>query len=169
MESVIKNKNALSMGADLIWNERQEHFHKHNRSIDDDIKNNINAELVYAAAVLLLAPYVGDDFIHDFYPYKWDKKFLEHVLQNKNRTEQLSVAGALVAAEIDRIQFYKEYYDELHPAQENNVPQNAQINNIPVNQTEQEQAHSLWQDQEASRWSNAPPAYVQWSTGNDPI
>lgn len=88
-------------GIELIAQERQEQIVKHgfdNRH--DSNEYHTNGQLRYAAAHLL----VGGEGL-DFYPKDWDKKY-KRKFEAKKLIERLKVAGALIAAEIDRLQAY---------------------------------------------------------------
>lgn len=84
----------VKTGLELIAEERQEQIKKHGRSIEEDVKYNANQELRYGAIFLLT---------NRGYPKSWDKKWKEKFLK-KSYLEQLVIAGALLAAEIDRLQ-----------------------------------------------------------------
>jgi hypothetical protein len=84
-------------GIDLIAIERKEQFEKHNQTIENDIIYN-NCYQLSKAAVLLISS-------HDINkrPDGWNKEIWEKMF-NKSYKERLIIAGALIAAEIDRIQ-----------------------------------------------------------------
>jgi hypothetical protein len=91
-------------GIELIAIERQEQIEKHNRSIADDIKYNNDEQLSFGAALLCCKN------PEDFYdpnsnvgkPYGWDQKvWIKMVI--KTYKQRLIIAGALIAAEIDRL------------------------------------------------------------------
>jgi len=87
-------------GIELITAERQEQIEKHGYSLEHDREHD-RAQLV-AFAISILT----ESALH--LPYDWDKKYLYKILL-KDRSEQLTIAGALIAAEIDRINFIKEF------------------------------------------------------------
>ena len=85
-------------GIELITKEREEQLFKHKWNNDSIYTNN---ELIYAAM-----QYLGGGDI-DCWPETWDKKW--HKPNRKydytpSRIDELKIAGALIAAEIDRIQ-----------------------------------------------------------------
>lgn len=84
----------MKTGAELIANERQEQIIKHDRSVERDIKENPNKELIQGAIALL-------DEVSEF-PEHWDKTIVKR-MENKDYKDRLIIAGALIAAEIDRI------------------------------------------------------------------
>lgn len=82
-------------GIELIAREREEQLLKHGRNLEHDIKNNKNEELREGAVMLLL---------HDLReaPTSWDDELCQKMVV-KPYVERLKIAGALLAAEIDRI------------------------------------------------------------------
>lgn len=82
------------LGSSLIAKERSEQIHKHGRTIENDITFNSNGELIDGAITILL---------HNtaYYPKTWSEEFRIKML-NSSTLKQLVVAGALIAAEIDR-------------------------------------------------------------------
>lgn len=84
-------------GIELIAKERQEQIEKHNRRVIDDIAQNSDGELILVATILLKI--VGGLP----WPTKWDKEICNKMYQ-KSHKERMIIAGALIAAEIDRIQ-----------------------------------------------------------------
>ena len=92
-------------GIDLIAQERQEQISKHGRTVERDVKENWQNELSFAAALLscpnpTLMGY--DPNMEGGRPEKWDKK-LWHKMMSKPYKQRLIIAGALLAAEIDRL------------------------------------------------------------------
>lgn len=86
----------MKNGIDLIKEERIEQIEKHGYNPDYDNKHHSDGELLRFAIYLIQSN-------NDNFP----KGFTEdHVLQFflKSRIKQLTVAGALIAAEIDRLQ-----------------------------------------------------------------
>lgn len=83
-------------GVDLISIERSEQTLKHNYDADHDDSINSEGQLEKVAMYLLS----GND---KYFPSNWGNdtqlKFFK-----KDRIEQLKIAGALIAAEIDRLQ-----------------------------------------------------------------
>lgn len=108
----------MKTGIQLITKERKEQIEKHGVTILADVINN-NGEferdgeafkqpqLAEGARLLL---YHDDDLVRSFLdadifiPHEWDKERWIKML-NKPYRERLIIAGALIAAEIDRIQY----------------------------------------------------------------
>jgi len=88
----------MKTGIELITEERIEQVEKHKRTITKDILNNPNGELM-AAARLLLYP----DATASQAPNNWDK-IIWNRMRNKTVRQRLIIAGALIAAELDRLQ-----------------------------------------------------------------
>ena len=84
----------MESGIGLIANERQEQITKHRQSILDDINENLNGELLDGAISLLVSSKAK--------PLKWDEERWQH-MRNKSYKERLIIAGALLAAELDKI------------------------------------------------------------------
>lgn len=94
----------METGIELIANERHEQIHKHGRSVSHDREVNTKGELVSAACMLLrtrgqlsVYPLLAGTALKN-----WDKKILKR-MDRKPYLERLVIAGALIAAEIDRI------------------------------------------------------------------
>jgi hypothetical protein len=82
-----------SFGAELIRKERAEQISKHGYTVEQDAVNNANQDLIFAA----------DAIMHrygDGWPAHWDKETYNHIME-KPRSEQLAIAGAFIAAQID--------------------------------------------------------------------
>lgn len=93
-------------GIELIAKERKEQIEKHGRTVALDIKINNDFELCHAANGLLFSE--GEispmDIIMEFGKLKdWDRGIIQKMVQ-KSYKERLVIAGALIAAEIDRLQ-----------------------------------------------------------------
>lgn len=87
-------------GIELIAKERQEQIEKHNRSIESDVENNADCELAAVATALAYPYHYADD--SDNYPENWDKDLIKRMV-SKPYKERLIIAGALLVAEIDRL------------------------------------------------------------------
>lgn len=89
-----------------IADERREQLEKHGRTIELDFKNNRNFELTYAAQLLIKWPGIMPKGIFEKLapPKGWDEKVFLHMMQ-KTYKDRLVIAGALLAAEIDRLQY----------------------------------------------------------------
>lgn len=92
-------------GIDLIGKEREEQKNKHQRSVAMDVKNNSNRELSYAASSLV-NPDLADDWsseaIAKIFPKAWDEEIV-YKMMNRSYKERVIIAGAMLAAELDRI------------------------------------------------------------------
>jgi hypothetical protein len=93
-------------GIELIAKERQEQLEKHDISVKNDAQFNslmqFNGITPIPIAVIGL---LDDSFQH--VPAHWDKKRLDK-MRNKPYKERLIIAGAFLAAEIDRVQYLEE-------------------------------------------------------------
>lgn len=89
----------MKTGIELIAEERREQPTKHGRTIKYDVENNKRQQLTDAATRLInggCMPHPKD--------WSWD---IWYKMISKARKERLIIAGALIAAEIDRIQYSK--------------------------------------------------------------
>lgn len=82
-------------GDELIAEERMEQVTKHGKSIIDDMRLWKDGELVQSA----LAVVAG---VLDMMPSIWDRGTCERMIA-KTYSQRLVIAGALIAAEIDRV------------------------------------------------------------------
>lgn len=89
-------------GIELIAAERQEQFEKHGRTIMKDALENSQRQLVTGAIRLIDTNQSSPNPPHPWDHAIWDKMI------NKPYVERLAIAGALIAAEIDRIQLTEE-------------------------------------------------------------
>lgn len=93
----------MPTGIELMAAERKEHFTKHGRSIEDDVEYNQGLQLAEAASQL------ADPYFHfndHFVPNGWTQDLWDKMC-NKFYEERLIIAGALIAAELDRLQWIK--------------------------------------------------------------
>lgn len=95
-------------GIELIAQEREEQITKHGRTVQNDVKYNNEYQLIDAANTLsmnipedILQSYLG---YHESYPPTGWKSDLWSKMLRKPYKERLVIAGALIAAEIDRIE-----------------------------------------------------------------
>ncbi len=95
VETFLKTKPMT--GVELIAQERLEQKVKHGRSVKFDVENNPDEELRFAAIGILL----GDSSL---IPEEWDPTIYNKILR-KPYKERLIIAGALIAAEIDRLNY----------------------------------------------------------------
>lgn len=95
----------MKTGIELIAIERKEQIEKHGRTVEQDVKNNINGELSFAAALLCCPdpPSMGCTAVNNYScPAKWDIAIWTKIIK-KPYKERLIIAGAFIAAELDRI------------------------------------------------------------------
>jgi hypothetical protein len=96
-------------GIELIAQERKEQIEMHNISILDDVSYNSDMQLSFAAAILT-CPYPEQYALKEnnyACPEGWDLKRWNK-MRKKIYKERLIIAGALLAAEIDRLQYLPE-------------------------------------------------------------
>ena len=93
-------------GIELIAQERKEQIEKHGYSVETDVEYYQRKELHRAAVYAL----TYDD---NWYPESWGLNFKSKMEEKRNNLilgtkefeiERLKIAGALIAAEIDRLQ-----------------------------------------------------------------
>ncbi|HLO59038.1 MAG TPA: hypothetical protein VK172_14825 [Lentimicrobium sp.] len=89
-------------GAVLIADERYEQINKHEFSIEMDLEFNSNRQLLIAADELITGAASPRNF-----PKDWDEDIVEHMI-GKSHLDRLITAGALIAAEIDRLMAKKQ-------------------------------------------------------------
>ena len=92
-------KPKIMTGVELIAQERLEQKVKHGRSVKFDAEQNGNLELA-EAAVALITQNVS------VMPEDWDQTICNYMLR-KSYKDRLVIAGALIAAELDRLNFKK--------------------------------------------------------------
>lgn len=88
-------------GIELIAKERQEQFEKHGRTVDRDVLENGNYQLTIGAHKLLTSP-GRKNSNYQSPPLGWDLEIWEK-MRTKPYKERLIIAGALIAAELDRL------------------------------------------------------------------
>jgi len=93
----------MKTGIELIAEERQEQIEKHGRSVEQDVKNNKALQLSAAASVLIHHDIRTPRKRLAIMPTSWDDDICFKMCK-KEYKERLIIAGALIAAEIDRIQ-----------------------------------------------------------------
>lgn len=89
----------MKTGIHLIAEERQEQIEKHKRSINADAIHNSSEQLKEGAIKLLDDP---QDYRIASRPINWNKPQWDYMC-SKPYKERLIIAGALIAAEIDRV------------------------------------------------------------------
>jgi len=94
----------MKTGIELIAEERREQIEKHRCSVNYDISNNDQDQLAIAASVL--TEFKDNEYClvtaEDTCPDGWDLKVWDH-MWDKPYIKRLIIAGALIAAEIDRL------------------------------------------------------------------
>ena len=85
-------------GIELITEEREEQILKHGFKVENDADYS-NNELV-KASFFAINPEQFE------WPFYWREDYRSKILR-KTRIQRLTVAGALIAAEIDRLQYYE--------------------------------------------------------------
>jgi hypothetical protein len=95
----------MKTGIELIAAERQEQIEKHGRTIESDVKYNKDTQLSFGAAILTCPNPEQYQKAENNYacPEGWDLKIWDK-MRIKSYKDRLIIAGALIAAEIDRIQ-----------------------------------------------------------------
>lgn len=86
-------------GIELIAAERQRQIDVEGWTLEHDQQHDSN-ELLFAAEVYLMNPFMAPESVEKLWPF--DRKWLK--LTPKDRVRELTKAGAIIAAEIDRIQ-----------------------------------------------------------------
>lgn len=86
----------MKTGIELIAIERKEQIEKHGRTIENDVVENEDGQLKYGAVALLTS--LDEDF-----PAEWNYATCKKMMA-KPELEKLIIAGAFIAAEIDRLQ-----------------------------------------------------------------
>lgn len=91
-------------GIDQIIIERNEQLTTHKRTVAQDKANNTEHQLTDAATQLIVnfPPEFQEVYEAQTPPIGWDTEIWKHML-SKPYKERLVIAGALIAAEIDRI------------------------------------------------------------------
>lgn len=87
------------IGIELIAKERKEQIEKHNRRLESDVIHN-DKEQLRQAAMSLLVPEISKRIL--LCPGNWNKNQWFKMC-SKSYEERLIISGALIAAEIDRI------------------------------------------------------------------
>lgn len=95
----------MKTGLELIAEERREQIEKHGRTVEQDVKLNNHYQLSEAAGLLTVTDFGADLAVspEECCPVEWDESIWVR-MANKSYKERLIIAGALIAAEIDRLQ-----------------------------------------------------------------
>lgn len=98
----------MKTGIELITDERNEQINKHGRTVHQDRLHNSELPYALAKAASSLTIYPMTPVVVEFgRPENWRRDIWDKMCQKKYK-ERLIIAGALIAAEIDRIQTYEE-------------------------------------------------------------
>ena len=97
-----KSKKIMKTGIELIAQERQEQIEKHGRTVESDIEINKAWQLSTAASVLANQFFKSPRQKLNLMPDNWDDEICLKMC-NKPYKERLIIAGALISAELDRI------------------------------------------------------------------
>ncbi len=103
----------MKNGIELIAAERQEQIEKHSRIIEDDVRYNSHYQLSIGAELLLqILNDVEFEDLENFDeislpPHGWKKKTWDKMCR-KPYKDRLIIAGALIAAEIDRLNYLEQ-------------------------------------------------------------
>jgi len=97
----------MKSGIELIAQERKEQIEKHGRTVELDAIHNHSDQLITGVKALINIDF-PDDIIEGRsigeFPFDWDTGICVK-MANKPLIERLTIAGAFLAAEIDRLKF----------------------------------------------------------------
>ena len=91
----------MKTGIELITEERREQIEKHGRTTETDYNENYEGQLPFAASCLAFEEIEDWDARHEG-PINWELKSWQK-LHDKSHKKRLIIAGALIAAELDRL------------------------------------------------------------------
>ena len=89
----------METGINLIKKEREEQIIKQGRTTELDIEYNSNCQLAFAAERLGVPEL---DMLNYIAPVNWDEQIWDKMI-SKPYKQRLIIAGALIAAELDRL------------------------------------------------------------------
>lgn len=94
----------MKTGIELIATERSEQIEKHGYHLTHDVKHHDGGELIIAAEAII-DHITSDSEIDEIgsFPASWEDAYCFKILR-KSKIDKLVIAGALIAAEIDRLQ-----------------------------------------------------------------
>lgn len=114
-------------GVQLIAHERREQIIKHKRTVANDVATNKAGALVAAAArlTMMVWGYKNNDDLLPSWPKHWDKVICAK-MDAKTDFEKMIIAGAFIAADLDRRQAagcgpgkeYDEFTEAVRPVME---------------------------------------------------
>lgn len=87
----------MKTGIQLATQERTEMIEKHGRTVERDVEENPNGELLDGALAILN----GD---REQFPPHWNENICDKIMNKKEWVDKLAIAAAFIMAEIDRIQ-----------------------------------------------------------------
>ena len=90
----------METGIELIKKEREEQILKHGRTTEKDIRQNCSYQLAIGASKLLAYP--AECHNYQLPPNGWDVDIYKKMRDSPYR-KRLIIAGALIAAELDRL------------------------------------------------------------------
>lgn len=96
-------------GIELIAQEREEQLTKHGHAIEHDVLINDERQLGVAASYLSYPDQSQMD--EDYIPNHWDPEIWKKMM-DKPYEERLIIAGALIAAELDRLLYFENHDTE---------------------------------------------------------
>jgi hypothetical protein len=97
----------MKTGIELITQEREEQIMKHGRTIQKDRMENSDLPYALPKAAASLTIYPMSPVVMEFgRPENWDKSIWQKMCK-KNYKDRLIIAGALIAAELDRIRTFE--------------------------------------------------------------
>lgn len=96
-------KSVPLTGAEMIAQEREEQLTKHGRTVVADMLFNTRGQLIYGAMALLAKDTESNIY---YFPVEWDGRICKKMYE-KPYKERLIIAGALIAAELDRLEATK--------------------------------------------------------------
>jgi hypothetical protein len=98
----MKSELKVKTGIELIADERREQIEKHGRTVERDVMENQCNQLPLAALMLLSVEY-EEGIDSASFPEGWDEELCQKMISSDYQ-KRLIIAGALIAAEIDRFQ-----------------------------------------------------------------
>lgn len=105
---IIVGEFDIGTGHIQIFEERVSQILKHKRSAYSDVTTNPSGELLVAAKALM-----KDIPRHSDFPIHWQVQACDKMMR-KSKKERLVIAGALIAAEIDRLNYLENQVKSLN-------------------------------------------------------
>lgn len=108
----------MKTGIELIAVERQKQIDKHGFTAEHHVVNSekwYSKDQMAKAAIFLLDPNtLSTEELQSNVPLNWDKEWFK-TLNSRDSKERLIIAGALIAAELDRLNFMEEMLEKAKP------------------------------------------------------